>query len=95
MVMSTLAFAHSGRTDSNGGHWDHSTGTYHYHDGTSTSGSSSNSSSNSSSVATNEPASKTHLLDTIYPLLILIFYSCLFLADTSKRTTKKFKKRKK
>lgn len=27
-------FAHSGRTDSNGGHWDRSTGTYHYHSGT-------------------------------------------------------------
>lgn len=28
-----LAFAHSGRLDENGGHWDHSTGTYHYHTG--------------------------------------------------------------
>ena len=26
-------FSHSGRTDSNGGHWDRSTGTYHYHSG--------------------------------------------------------------
>ena len=25
------AFAHPGRTDANGGHWDHSTGEYHYH----------------------------------------------------------------
>ncbi len=25
--------AHSGRTDSNGGHWDNSTGEYHYHHG--------------------------------------------------------------
>lgn len=25
--------AHSGKTDSNGGHWDYSTGTYHYHCG--------------------------------------------------------------
>ena len=25
--------AHSGRTDSNGGHWNHSTGEYHYHHG--------------------------------------------------------------
>lgn len=25
------SFAHSGRTDSNGGHYDHSTGIYHYH----------------------------------------------------------------
>lgn len=29
----TLSLAHSGRTDSNGGHWDHSTGEYHYHNG--------------------------------------------------------------
>ena len=27
------AFAHPGRTDSNGGHTDHSTGEYHYHHG--------------------------------------------------------------
>lgn len=27
------AFAHSGGTDSNGGHYDHSTGEYHYHHG--------------------------------------------------------------
>ncbi len=26
-----LCFAHSGRTDANGGHFDHSTGEYHYH----------------------------------------------------------------
>lgn len=28
-----LCHAHSGRTDANGGHTDHSTGTYHYHHG--------------------------------------------------------------
>lgn len=28
-----LVFAHPGRLDENGGHWDHSTGTYHYHTG--------------------------------------------------------------
>lgn len=27
------AFAHPGRTDANGGHWNRSTGTYHYHTG--------------------------------------------------------------
>ena len=27
------SFAHSGKTDSNGGHYDHSTGKYHYHHG--------------------------------------------------------------
>ncbi len=29
----TTASAHSGRTDSNGGHYNHSTGEYHYHHG--------------------------------------------------------------
>ncbi len=28
-----LCFAHSGRTDANGGHYDRSTGEYHYHNG--------------------------------------------------------------
>lgn len=32
-IMPILAFAHSGKTDSNGGHTDHSTGEYHYHHG--------------------------------------------------------------
>ena len=33
MVFSLISasYGHSGRTDSNGGHWDRSTGTYHYH----------------------------------------------------------------
>ena len=33
LLASTTAFAHSGRTDSNGGHNKTSDGTYHYHDG--------------------------------------------------------------
>lgn len=33
-ILATIeSFAHPGRTDSNGGHWDYSTGTYHYHNG--------------------------------------------------------------
>ena len=39
-------FAHSGRTDANGGHWDRSTGTYHYHTGEYAGQSSSSSSEN-------------------------------------------------
>lgn len=31
--LSVLCFAHSGRTDSNGGHYNRSTGEYHYHHG--------------------------------------------------------------
>lgn len=33
LILSFCAFAHSGRTDSKGGHTDHSTGEYHYHHG--------------------------------------------------------------
>lgn len=32
-LLSTVAFAHSGRTDSDGGHYNRSTGEYHYHHG--------------------------------------------------------------
>lgn len=31
--ISSISFAHSGRTDSNGGHYNSSTGEYHYHHG--------------------------------------------------------------
>lgn len=33
LLVTTENFAHSGRTDSNGGHYDRSTGIYHYHNG--------------------------------------------------------------
>ena len=33
LSMSATVYAHSGRTDSNGGHYDSSTGRYHYHHG--------------------------------------------------------------
>ena len=32
-VLSISAYAHSGKTDASGGHYDHSTGVYHYHHG--------------------------------------------------------------
>ncbi len=41
-------FAHSGKTDTNGGHWDRSTGKYHFHTGEYAGRSSPESSSNSS-----------------------------------------------
>ena len=31
LALTATAFAHPGRTDSNGGHWDRRTGTYHKH----------------------------------------------------------------
>lgn len=33
ILLCSVSFAHSGRTDANGGHYDHSTGEYHYHHG--------------------------------------------------------------
>lgn len=33
LVFSLHTYAHSGRTDSNGGHFNHQTGEYHYHHG--------------------------------------------------------------
>jgi uncharacterized protein YgiM (DUF1202 family) len=32
-LLSLFMYSHSGRTDSNGGHWDRKAGTYHYHNG--------------------------------------------------------------
>jgi endonuclease YncB( thermonuclease family) len=31
LIATTTIYAHPGRTDANGGHWDKSTNTYHYH----------------------------------------------------------------
>ena len=44
----STAFAHSGRLDANGGHYNRKTGTYHYHRGTGSSSVSSSSGSYSS-----------------------------------------------
>lgn len=33
LTMSSLLYAHQGRTDSNGGHYNRNTGEYHYHHG--------------------------------------------------------------
>lgn len=33
LLVAIFSFLHSGRTDANGGHWDHSSGEYHYHHG--------------------------------------------------------------
>ena len=33
LVFALFSLLHSGRTDANGGHWDHSSGEYHYHHG--------------------------------------------------------------
>ena len=31
LIFSTLTWGHSGRTDKNGGHYNHKTGNYHHH----------------------------------------------------------------
>lgn len=33
LLTNSISFSHSGKTDSNGGHYDSSTGEYHYHHG--------------------------------------------------------------
>jgi hypothetical protein len=33
LLLFTFTFGHSGRTDSDGGHMNHKTGKYHYHNG--------------------------------------------------------------
>jgi len=43
LVFSAPAFSHSGRTDANGGHYNRTTGEYHYHNGGNSSGGSSGS----------------------------------------------------
>lgn len=59
VVMSSVTvFAHPGRTDANGGHYDRKTGAYHYHNGGS-SGSSSSSSSGSNSSSSSSSYSST------------------------------------
>ncbi len=51
LSLTVIAFAHPGRTDANGGHWDHSTGEYHYHGKPNSSNSSGSSSSSSSGTS--------------------------------------------
>ena len=55
LVCIVSVFAHSGRTDSNGGHWDKQSGTYHFHTGEYAGKSSSGSSSNSEYVPFKPP----------------------------------------
>lgn len=52
----TTGYGHSGRTDANGGHQDRSTGTYHYHNGGTSSTKST--STNTSSIVTKQATVK-------------------------------------
>lgn len=53
-LMPSLAVAHSGRTDANGGHFNRETGEYHYHGGNGSSGGDSNSSSSRKNKKSNK-----------------------------------------
>lgn len=53
------SLAHSGRTDANGGHWNHATGEYHYHTGEYAGRSSSSKSSSSKSSKKADDSSST------------------------------------
>ena len=80
MIVSAMTpvFAHSGRTDSNGGHWDHSTGTYHYHSGSSSNSSNSSGSSSSSSPKVPSP-STTSGCDSFMSILGSLIGAFMFL----------------
>lgn len=89
-----IAFAHPGRTDSNGGHWvrtegwGYEVGTYHYHDGSSAGQSSSSSSEREKRIQNKVNALKEKLVsqsnshkDSSKPDVSIkdLYYICLFL----------------
>lgn len=51
---SSIVYAHPGRLDSNGGHYNRKTGEYHYHNGTHTS------SSNNKNITSNDESNSTN-----------------------------------
>lgn len=66
--------AHPGSLDENGGHWDHSTGEYHYHDGTNQG----NNSSGTTSVIPSEPVKELTIFSTCYiPLWLVLSLFCI------------------
>lgn len=64
ILLISPAAAHSGRTDANGGHWDHSTGEYHYHDGRYAGRSSSSSSSGKKTRSSRKSPKQSEKNDT-------------------------------
>lgn len=79
LIIPINTFAHSGRTDSNGGHWDRSTGTYHYHNGTSVQQNSGgsyqyNNSSDSNKILNNNSERKDswYIVENIFSVIFLI-----------------------
>lgn len=64
--LSAIVFAHSGRTDANGGHYNRKTGEYHYHNGGPTYNSSNNSSYNQSSYSEDTKKIQLRLIELGY-----------------------------
>lgn len=94
LLMSTLALsalAHPGRTDQYGGHWDHSTGEYHYHgtpdsshSGGSSSGNDTNrdwESSSSSSSGSSKSSNTGEIVGTVIACIVFapVILICIFL----------------
>lgn len=72
------AFAHSGGTDSGGGHWNHDTGEYHYHDGEYAGQSSSLSGASSKDSFTPNEYESLGLKDGLQQLCIDTIYSSAY-----------------
>lgn len=64
ITFSISLFAHSGRTDANGGHYNRKTGEYHYHNG--------GSSSKSNTTPPPAPAKKAETMSNIYGKVVSI-----------------------
>ncbi|MBR0442948.1 MAG: YHYH domain-containing protein [Clostridia bacterium] len=75
LILTVPCSAHPGSLDSNGGHWNHSTGEYHYHDGTATSGSPNKNTSSSTAQkdwADDDPAFELTFGHVVLVLLLFL-----------------------
>lgn len=96
LLLSSTSFAHSGRTDSRGGHWNRKTGTYHYHNsGVKRSTTKSTSSSKSTTSSTLSSSSQ---VKNIQIRLNALGYDCGIpdgiMGSKTKASIKKFQKDK-
>ena len=80
---SIFIFAHSGRTDSKGGHYDHSTGEYHYHDGLYAG------QEQSSSISDNSQQTNSNSM-TFFVLFFIVFFILVLLFIVSTKVYKQF-----
>lgn len=87
------AFAHPGRLDSNGGHYNRATGEYHYHDGTHSSGTSNSNNSinyNYNDNDTHKAKSKSYLI-FLFIEIILLICTIIYIIFKSKEFNSSFK----